>query len=283
MSAKAGRRAPIALVAAVLLALPAAGSAGQRGDTIVQFGWVHSHPLDDNTPPRNTLRDSALFPVLGVDSTFRSDEIATDAGSADTLGLIVKHFLSDQWALNLTVGYPPTSRLRATGTVAPTGPTGLLINLDTGRPEFNPVASARQWSPIILLERHFGAPDAPLRPFLAAGGTVVFFTEVGFSDAFDEAVNRRFGVPLAAAAGRTGPTRLDVALDPVLAPVVAGGLGFRLSERWGLTAQLAFIPLETTATVTLDAEDGTRLGTSRTRLRFDPLVVSVLLGYRFPG
>lgn len=267
------------LLLAGLLLLPAAWAAA--GDSVFQFGWAHIRPQESNGAPHHRLRSNPLFPALGIEESFRSESVEVRAPDVDTLALILKHFLTDHWAINLTLGIPRKAGLEASGTVGPTGPTGPLTELDIGRDRFNPIASARQWSPILLIEYHFRDPGAAWRPFLAVGGSYTFFTEVELNERFEAAVNSRFGTPLAVIAGRPGPTDTDADIAPTLAAAFSAGFTVTLSSRWSLTTSATYLPLETTGKATLEAADGTRLATSRTRLRFDPVVFGLLAGYRF--
>jgi len=261
------------------LAWPAA--AQQAGDIVIEAGWVHSMPREDNGDPRNQLRPSPVFPVLGVESSFASEGVRIHAGSVDTLGLIGQYFMTDHWALKLVVGYPPKAGVDGTGIVRPTGPTGEVVQIDLSEPRFNPIGRARQWVPVFMLGYYLGPPSAELRPYFAVGFTYAFFTEEALDEDLKAAANQRFGDPLALAAGIPGPTTIESRVDPTLAPAFGTGLRWNLSEAWSLSAGFDFIALDTHGEVFLNAADGTQLARSRTQLRFNPVNVSLLAGYRF--
>ena len=183
--------------------------------------------------------------------------------------------------MRLVVGYPPKGSIDGSGTVQATGPLGNALRIDLSEPRFNPIGSARQWVPALMLAYHFGAPDAAWRPYLGAGLSSAFFSEVELNDTLEEEANRRFGMPLTLSAGIPGPTRLTSKVDSTLAPAVGAGVRWRLNETWSLSAGIDFIALETDAEIRLLASDGTELGRSRTRLRFNPVNVTLLAGYRF--
>ena len=82
-------------------------------------------------------------------------------------------------------------------------------------------------------------------------------------------------------AGTPGPKRITSKVESTLAPAVGAGVRWHLNETWSLSAGIDFIALETDAEVRLLASDGTELGRSRTRLRFDPVNITLLAGYRF--
>ncbi|ULQ47460.1 outer membrane beta-barrel protein [Flagellatimonas centrodinii] len=268
-----------ALLATLLLAAPA--WAQRAGDVLIEAGWLHSVPNVDNGAPRNTLRPNPLFPLLGVASAFSSEGVRIDADTVNTFGLVGQYFLTDDWAAKLVLGYPPKAAIDGSGIVQATGPLGNLLRIDLSEPRFNPMGSARQWVPVLLLSYHFGPADAVWRPYLSAGFTYAFFTESELNDTLEAETNARFGVPLALAAGIPGPTRLVSKVESTLAPAVGVGVRWHLTETWSLSAGLDFIALETDAVVRLLASDGTELGRSRTRLRFHPVNVTLLVGYRF--
>ena len=269
------------LLCAALLLSSSASWAQAAGDNLFQFGWLHILPNESNDAPRNRLRSNPAFAVLGIEESFRSESVRISAPTVDTLGLIFKHFFTDHWAVNFTGGIPRKAAVSARGTVGPTGPTRPLNSLDIGRDEFNPVGSGRQWTPLLFAEYHFLAPDAMFRPFIGVGFTYAFFTEVELNEEFEAAINRQFGAPLALAAGRPGPTDTDSDIDNTFAPAFALGLSARLSPKWSVTSSVTYLPLSTTATVSIDAEDGTRLATARTRLKFDAVAFALLAGYHF--
>lgn len=261
--------------------MPGMADAQSAGDAVLLFGATYIRPSIDNSAPHNKLRPSALFPALGIEDDFRSESVRLSASSTTTMALIAKYFVTDHWALSFTGGIPRKASVRATGTIGPTGPTRPLNTIDLGKDAFNPAASARQWAPIFLLEYHLLDADAKLRPYVAAGFTYAFFTELETNDNFKNVVNRRFGTQLALAAGRPGPTTNNTKIEDVFAPAFALGLGYRISQHWKLSTSVSYIRLNSTATVELNARDGTRLARSRTDIRFNPLVFTVLAGYRF--
>ena len=264
---------------ATLLATPA--SAQRAGDILIEAGWLHSLPQESNGAPRNALRPNPLFPLLGVQSEFRSEGVRINADTLNTFALVGQYFLTDDWSMRLVVGYPPKGSIDGSGIVQATGPLGTLLRIDLSEPQFNPIGSARQWVPVFMLAYHFGAPDAVWRPYLGAGLSYAFFSEVELSDTLEDETRRRFGVPLAISAGIPGPTRLTSKVESTIAPAVGAGVRWHLDEAWSLSVGIDFIALETDAEVRLLASDGTELGRSRTRLRFDPVNITLLAGYRF--
>ncbi len=276
------RRLRLLLLPALCLAcLLASAQAQEAGDVLIQAGWVHIVPREDNGAPRNQLRPNPLFPLLGVESSFSSESVRILAGSVDTLGLVGQYFLTDHWALKLIVGYPPVAEARGRGIVRPTGPTGEMARIDLSEARFNPLGRARQWVPVFQLTYHLGPPHARLRPFFSAGFAYAVFTGEALNEALKAEANQQFGVPLALAAGIPGPTRIRSELDPALAPAFGTGVRWNIDASWSLSMAFDVIALETHGRVRLHASDGTELARSRTFLRLNPINISLLAGYRF--
>ena len=110
-----------------LLASPA--SAQRAGDILIEAGWLHGIPQEGNGAPRNTLRPNPLFPLLGVQSEFRSEGIDIDADHLNTFALVGQYFLTADWSVRLVVGYPPKGSIDGSGTVQATGPLGNALRI----------------------------------------------------------------------------------------------------------------------------------------------------------
>lgn len=266
-----------------LLLSAACGSAlaQEAGDNVVQVGVFHIETLDSSDELRTELRPSLIGDVLGIEDNFTSPGTSASVGSADTLALTYTRFLTHHWALKIEGGIPAEFELSGAGVVAPTGITGALFNVDLGDPANNPLATARQWSPAILLQYYFRGAEAKWRPYVGAGISYTWFTDVELKDAFSDDLNQQFGAVLALAAGKPGATRTDAEASTSLDPIINAGLAWALSENWGLSSSISFAPISTTATINITAEDGTRLARSRTDIDTNPLVMSLFLNYRF--
>lgn len=269
-------------IAAALLSGAEAG-AQQAGDTLLLAGWVHVRTPASGSSLHTELRSSLAAELLGIPESFDSPGVSFTAGGLDTLGLSLAHFLGDRVSIALNAGIPRRVEVRGEGVAMPPGLAGPLFRVDLGEPRFNPLGSARQWSPAVAVQYHFGTPASRARPFLGIGATYAWFTGEDLNDAFEQELNRRIGAPLALAAGKPGPTRATVDADPVWEPVLVSGVPVALDERWGLLATVAYVPFRTGARVELRAADGTLLALSEPRLESDAWIVGVLLSYRLAG
>ena len=267
--------------ALTVLVLAHAANAQQSGDNILLAGWIHVHAMHTRTTLHTDLRPSLIGQVLGISDSFDSPGTSASLSSIDTLGISSAHFFTDHLAVTFNGGIPSKVSVRGHGVVAPSGLAGQLFNVDLGDPSVNPLGSARQWSPALMFQYHFGARTARLRPFVGLGFTYTWFTQVKLNPAFERELNMRVGRDLALAAGKPGSTSVSIDAPPLWEPVFGAGLPFKLNRHWGVTASMAYVPFITTATVRIKAADGTVLSTSRPRINVDALITGLLLSYRF--
>jgi outer membrane protein len=270
--------API-LVGLALSSLPA--SAQQAGDNVIQIGFFSVDTLDKSTPLHTDLRPSTLATLAGIQPSFDSPGTAVSVSSANTLALTSAHFFTDNIAIKFEGGLPATFDLTGRGTVMPTGVTGNLIQVNLGDPAINPIASAKQWSPALIAQYFFFAPDAVVRPFLGVGFTYTWFTEVSTSQGFQDSLNNNFGSVLALAAGKSGPTHVTSNASASFAAAYSAGIAFRVTEHWGVSGGIGYSTLKTNAKIEIKAADDTVLSTSTTKISLNPLVYSLLFNYRF--
>lgn len=272
-------------IAAILLALAGgAATAQQAGDNLVQLGYAHIATFDRSGAPRITVDPSLVTRLSGLRSPFDAPGISTSTGDADTAVFSALHFFTDHLALSLVGGIPARFSLRGRGVVRPTGATGALFSVDLGEDAGNPLARAKQWTPALVGQWYFRAPDATLRPFAGVGLAYTFFTEINLNPDFQTRVNRNFGRPLALAQGDLRPTHLTAYTSSSFQPIFNLGLSYRLSRHWGVSAVAAFALLHTNADLKLKSADDQVLADARLRIDGNPLALSASIGYDFgPG
>jgi outer membrane protein len=273
------------LAAGLLIVALGGGSAhaARAGDLILQGGLFHLAPRESSEPLQTDLAPSLLGAVAGIQPSFSSEGTATSVSNEYTPALTLSYFLTDHWVIKAEGGIPAEFELYGEGVVRPTGPTGLLLRVDLGAAANNPIASVRQWSPALLLQRYFRAHQSRLRPYLGVGVTYAWFTDVALKPTLRDELARRFGAPLALATGNPGPTSVSADSDADWAPIVNAGLSYALGERWSLSLSASYLFLETTSRITIAADNGTRLAESTTALDLGTVVSSVLLYYRWGG
>ncbi|EHP39113.1 OmpW family porin [Cupriavidus basilensis OR16] len=256
--------------------------AQKAGDNVVSAGWFHINTSGQSSPFTTSVIDAPINGPLGLPSSFTAPGSSISTSNADTLGLTFSHFFTDHIALTAVGGIPPKFKLYGHGNLIPPGPAGALGQQPLGDPSLNPIiTSARQWSPASMVQYHFFEPTARVRPFLGIGVSYNFFTNIELNPAFAASVNNNLGATLAAGAGKPGPTSVEAKASNSFAPVFNIGGSFAITDQWGLTASVTYIPLKTTSSMIIKASDGTVLSTSKASLSPNPLIMFVAATYKF--
>ncbi|MDY7546679.1 OmpW family outer membrane protein [Glaciimonas sp. CA11.2] len=229
-----------ALTLLTMAALPA--MAQQAGDNIVGLGWFHLAPQDSS---QNLSVSGQTIPNTGA-----------GVGNADTLGLQFSHFFTDNWVLSADAGIPPKFKLDGQGILQGTH-----------------IGSAKQWSPAVLVKYYFGDKNSQFRPFVGAGATYVWYTDVQLDNGFQQKLS---GV---ISRGQTGALRTSADLSSSLAPVISAGASYNFDAHWSVGLSVSYIPLKTRADLTTSTPSGDVHST--TKLTLDPIVSFLSVGYKF--
>jgi outer membrane protein len=270
------------LVAALAACLSTAALAQHAGDNLVALGWFHVAPLDSSSELTTEVAPTPIMTPLRLPSSFVSQGTGLSTDSADTLGLIFSHFLTDHIALTAVAGVPPTFQLYGHGVIKPPGPAGALGIQDLGDPASNPIVkSVRQWSPAAILQYYFASPDAKFRPYVGIGVSYNWFSSIQLNPAFIQSTQQNLGAVLAAGAGKTGTTTVEGKASSSWQPVFNAGAIYNITEHWGITASITYIPLKTTSSLIIKAQDGTELGVTKGQLKANPLISFLAVSYRF--
>ncbi|WDZ96861.1 outer membrane beta-barrel protein [Herbaspirillum sp. WKF16] len=235
----------------VMAACAAPAMAQQAGSNIVNVGWFHLSPQDSSaglTKLTNGGLPAGYYP-----------NSHSSVGDADTLGIAFTHFFTDNFALTADLGIPPTFKLTGQGDLAGLGELG----------------KAKQWSPAIVAKYYFGDASSKFRPFVGAGVTYVWYSDVKLSSSFQ---NRA-----ALNSGALGGSA-TASLSSSLAPVLNLGATYNFDDRWSLSLSVSYIPLKTDADITATpAGPAAAFGTQRykTSITLDPIVSFLSVGYKF--
>jgi outer membrane protein len=233
-----------ALTSLAAFSLPAV--AQSAGTNIVNLGWFHLSPNDSSeTLTRTSGPQAGAIPGSGA-----------TIDTADTVGLAITHFWTDNFATTVDAGIPPRFHLTAQGTaLAGAGVTD--------------IGSAKQWSPAIVAKWYFGDKDSKFRPFIGGGVTYVWYTGVQLSQPFQNA---------AALTGANGTATAH--LSSSWAPVANIGGTYNFDKNWSMSLSVSYIPLKTNADITASG-GAAGVQTSRTTLTINPLVTFLSVGYAF--
>lgn len=229
-----------ALFSLAAFSLPAA--AQSAGSNVVNLGWFHFSP-NDSSDPLQLVSPGPSVTIPGSGAKIKD---------ADTVGVALTHFFTDNFAVTADVGVPPKFKLDGSGSVSSLGQIG----------------SAKQWSPAIVAKWFFGDAESKFRPFVGAGVTYVWYSDVQLSQSLQGLVTQGHGTASAD-------------LSSSWAPVANLGAVYNFDKNWSVGLSVSYIPLKTDADIT-----GTVAGLgvpikAKTSLKIDPLVTFLSVGYRF--
>ncbi|MDE1182223.1 OmpW family outer membrane protein [Paraburkholderia sp.] len=236
-----------AVAAATLFSVGA--HAQSAGDLVANVGWFHVAPQDSSKP----------LTVNALGSTVTAAGSGASVESSDTFGLTLTYFITDHFATEAVLGVPPKMHLDGTGTLSSLGEIG----------------SAYEWSPTLLFKYYFNDPQSHFRPYVGAGGSYVWYSGVKLSSAMSSGsflYSSTYGTAL------EGTTTAK--LSSSFAPVINAGFAWNFDKHWSANVSLSYMWLSTRATLTThSAVAGTV--TSSTKLKVNPIVSFVSVGYRF--
>lgn len=256
--------------------------AQSAGSNLVSLGWFHVMPQDSSSNETTTVPTTPVYQVLGLPTSFTSPNTASSVSNADTLGLTISHFFTDNIAVTTVAGVPPKFKVYGSGTLQAPGPSGALGNVSLGSPANNPlVTSVREWSPALLLQYYLFSATARLRPFLGAGVSYNWFSSIQLNPNFTNSLNEQLGATLAAGAGKPGQTSVTSQSSPSWQPVFNAGLTYNITDHWSIIGSISYIPLKTTTVITVKAADGSTLSQSKATLKVDPLISYLGVAYKF--
>jgi outer membrane protein len=265
----------LALIAALV---PVAAFADEGSEPIkrhiVQAGWFHVMPQVESHELQSQVYPAAAQALIG--SSFSSPGTGSDVSNADTLALLYQYFFADHWSIKFEGGIPADFDFTGHGLVQP---SPILPSVDLGA--YPQLATVKQWSPVLLVQYYFGDWTDNVRPYVGVGVTYTWFTDVKLNEGFETALNQRFGTPLSVLILNPGQTYVTADAKSDIAPVFNAGVSYDLTKSLNLSASVSYSLLETTATIDIFSQNGTHLTRSEADVGLHPVVVALLLGYRF--
>lgn len=208
--------------AALAAALLAAGTAAAQdfARNVVKLG------VTDYTTHSRTNGVTGIGVPAGADA---------ETGDAVTVLFVYERMVTPNVGVELAGGIPPRIKARAAGSVAYLG---------------DDILSAKNVSPTLLVNYHFGAPGAAWRPYLGIGANYTRF--VGISS-------------------RLAP---DVQMSDSFGWAAAAGIDYAINRQWGLFASVSALQVKTK----LVAAGATVL---QTTIDFRPVTYSFGVAYKF--
>lgn len=235
----------VSAAAACVLLMAGTAHAQSAGSTVFSLGWFRVAPQSSSEPLRTTN-------IGGMPTNIQSVGTGAKVEDADTLGLAISYYFTDNISGELVGGVPPRHKLTGEGTLA----------------QFGELGSVRQWSPALVAKYHFGSATQRFRPYVGLGVNYTWFRDGEItSTAFRTAT---FGP------GSSTSVKADSSWNPVFNV----GANYALTENWILGLSVSYLPLKTKATLSTTLANGVPV-TSETNVKIRPVVGFLSVGYRF--
>lgn len=236
-----------AIATAALALFACHGAWAQKaGDVVLGAGWLQYAPRESSTPLRFTSPVEREVPGSGA-----------SLPSANTLGLNVHYFVTDQWAVEGVFGVPPRLKLEGEGTLAGIGQLG----------------SARLYGPSVLAKYFFGQPNDKLRLSAGVGLTYARFGDTRLTSGLQNTLGGALGLP-------PGASSTSAKIDNRFGPVFNLGVNYAFTERLGVTLSVSYVRMKTKATLTTSA-NGNAVATAESRLTLNPVIPFAYLTYKY--
>jgi outer membrane protein len=238
----------------VMAAFAAPVMAQSAGSNVLQVGWFHLTPQDSSEGI------TGVSGLIGSNLGSRGQSSHSSVSNADTLGLALTHFFTDNIGVTVDAGIPPTFRLSGQGSLA----------------GFGKIGTAKQWSPAVVAKYFFGNANDKFRPFVGAGVTYVWYSDAKLTPAFQNYI----AMPLSA----SGTGTATASLSSSFAPVASAGATYNLDDKWSIGFSVSYIPLKTEATINSTATGNYAAygnNSYKTKLTLDPIITFLSVGYKF--
>ena len=246
------------------------------GKNVFSVGFFYIDTLDSAEPLTTTTASFGL-------GTFTSPDTSSSVSNAVTPSFTFRHFFTDHVAATFAFGVPPKFTVHGSGTViAPLPGITPLKLVDLGASENNPVITAREWGPALLLHYFFNEESSRFRPFVGIGVSYNFFSDVKLNGNVEQTL-RNLGPLLQLGLGNASTSPADVSVDLTSSWQVVGNAGvqYEFVKNWIATGSIAFVPLKTTAVITLKDNQGNKLAVNKADIKINPLVFELAIGYKF--
>jgi outer membrane protein len=231
-------RVKLAIVAALCAVFISPVQAYEQGDWIIRVGAAN---VDPDT-------DSDKIDVAGL-ATLEGVDVDDDT----QLGITATYMLTDIWAVELLAATPFEHDITVKG-----------ASLDAGSTKHLPPTVTFMWYP-------FGGKDNKFQPFVGAGVNYTYFWDEEVDNELEEAL----GVITEPVTGSTAPVPADLDLDDSWGVAGRAGFDYRFNDRWGLTASVWWLDIDTDATIETEIAD------VKFDVEIDPWVYMVGVSYKF--
>lgn len=282
---------------------PGTPAPGVKGSTVDLTGFI-----DGNS--KIIAATTGVVNLNGLEA-WTQKGTGLEAEKVDTLGLVIGYHLNDKVSLQMIGGIPPRVDIKGKGKiVAPmsgvvtlTDPRaaqilGETIPIKQDIPITNlgnkpTVSRARAWTPAFEVQYQFGKAGVnKFRPYVAAGVMYAHYNQiklhhqvradlVAAGHMIQNIKDGKAGAALDKIASSGNPY-VKVKAEDSVAPIATLGFTYDLDESWYATASVSYVKLNNLVKVdVINANDGSRLIRSTSRIDVDPILTYVGVGYRF--
>ena len=226
----------------------------EKGDWLFKAGATMVSPKSGNLK----IGDLGDIPDLGIGI----DNASIEVDDGTSLGLTVTYMMTNNWGLELLAAVPFKHDIKLKATI---------VDLETGLGETGSgkIGDTKHLPPTISLQYHF-MPDGTFNPYIGIGfNTTLFSSESLTSDtqAIFEALGEELGIDL---------TNPKLKLDTSTGVAAQVGIDWYFSDKWFANVDVRYIDIGTDAKI-VGAGATVPLG----KVNIDPMVYSLMLGYRF--
>jgi len=181
-----------------------------------------------------------------VDGTPTPTPAYVEVKDASTIGFGYIYRLNPTWAIEAALGVPPRHKTYGQGFITP----------------FGEISSVKQVSPTVFANYHF-QPFGAVQPFVGLGLNYTHFT------------GARSTASGNAASG--GPTTISLKDSWGLAAHT--GASYAIDQQWSIVGTVAYADVKSDVTATTSTNTGDVVRT--TRIKFNPVVYTLCVGYSF--
>jgi outer membrane protein len=226
----------------------------EKGDWLFKGGATMVSPKSGNL----SLGDLGEVPDLGVSI----DNVSIEVDDGTSFGFTITYMMTNNWAVELLAAVPFKHDIKLKATITDLLPPGGSVT-DSAK-----IGDTKHLPPTISLQYHF-LPDGMFNPYVGVGfNTTLFSSESLNSDARD----------LFAALGINDA---NLKLDTSTGVAAQIGIDWYFGDKWFANADVRYIDLGTKAKITGTDEAGDAVVAELGTVNIDPIVYSLMLGYRF--
>jgi outer membrane protein len=228
-------------IAGVAALLAAPAAVAEKGDWIIRGGATMVDPKSNNL---------SLGDINDVDDNIIATDGKLQVDDATSFGFNVTYMMTDNLGIELLAAYPFTHDVNLCFTAGGQRTCGKLAEVD-------------HLPPTLSLQWRF-MPDSTFQPYVGAGINFTLFSDEKFSSDLQPVLDL------------IGLGDADLTLDDSTGIAVQIGADWFFNESWLINADIRYIEIQPDLEVSAGGESD-KVG----KVKIDPMVYSLMIGYRF--